>query len=221
MLLDLHVHSCYSADAIAKPVELLQKAKERGFGIAVTEHNNCDSWPLFKKLGSEFNVPTVLGTEIRAFRGKKLLGDVLCLFLKEPVLEHDFFEIVSQVHQQGGLIVAAHPFDLTRKPFLRGFDELHSLRKHFDAIEVFNSRTIMKKFDSRAKRFAKENRMPMICGSDAHTLPELGNALTEVKAKSLDEAKQEIAAGRTRLHCHKSSLFVHTYSTMAKFGLKK
>ncbi len=221
MLLDLHVHSCYSEDSVTKPADLVRKAAEKGFGFAITEHNNCDSWKEFLNLGKKFNVPVILGTEIKVFRGKKLLGETLSLFLKEPIVDNDFFEVVSQTHRQGGIVAAAHPFDLIRSPFLRGFDELPKLLKHFDAIEVFNSRTIVKKFNARAKRFAKEKRMPMVCSSDAHTLNELGNSLTEVKAKNLDAAKQEILAGRTRLHCHRSSLFVHSYSTMAKIGLKK
>ncbi len=221
MLLDLHVHSRYSEDSVAKPADLVRRAAEKGIGFAITEHNNCDSWEEFLNLGKKFNVPIVLGTEIQVFRGKKLLGEILCLFLKEPIVDNDFFEAVEQTHRQGGIVAAAHPFDIVRKPFLRGFDELPKLLKHFDAIEVFNSRTIVKKFDARAKRFAKEKKMPMICGSDAHTPQELGNSLTEVKAKNLDAAKQEILAGRTRLHCRRSSLFVHSYSTMAKIGLKK
>jgi len=221
MLLDLHVHSCYSEDSATKPSDLVRRAAERGFGFAATEHNNCGSWTEFLNLGKKFNVPIVLGTELKVFREKKLLGEILCLFLKKPVETRNFFEAVAQTHEQGGIVVAAHPFDIVRKPFFRGFDELPKLKKHFDAIEVFNSRTIVKKFNNRAKKFAKKNKMPMVCGSDAHTLNELGNSLTEVKAKNLDEAKAEILAGRTRLHCRSSSIFVHSHSTMARIGLKK
>jgi len=222
MLLDLHVHSKYSEDSVSNPIDLVQKAAEKGFGFATTDHDNCDSWAEFKKLGKKFNVPIVFGTEIKAHKGEKLLGDLLCLFLKKPVVTKDFFEAVELTHAQGGIVAPAHPFDLMRKPFLRGWgDELPRLKKHLDALEVFNSRTIVKKFNARAKKFAKENKLPMICGSDAHTAKELGNSLTEVKAKNLDEAKAEIMAGRTRLHCHRSSVIVHSYSTMAKLGLKK
>ncbi len=221
MLLDLHVHSCFSQDSVSQPLDLVKKAAEKGFGFAITDHNNCKGWQDFLPLAKQYNVPLVLGTEIKVFRGKKMLGEILALFLKKPIVEADFFEAVSLVHEQGGLVVAAHPFDLMRKPFMRGFDELSKLKKHFDAIEVFNSRTIVKKFDARAKKFAKENNKPMTCGSDAHTVEELGASLTEVRASSLEGAKKEIAAGRTRLHCRKSGLLVHSYSTMAKFGLKK
>jgi len=221
MLLDLHSHSRYSEDSVESPEAMVQRAAEKGFGFATTEHNNCDSWKEFLNLGKKFNVPIILGTEIKVVRGKKLLGEVLCLFLKRPIVTRDFFEVAAQVHKQKGVLAAAHPFDLVRKPFLRGFDELPKLKGYFDAIEVFNSRTIVKKFNNRAKKFAKENKLSMVCGSDAHTVGELGSSLTEVKAKSLEEAKAEILAGRTRLHCHASSLIVHSYSTMAKFGLKK
>lgn len=221
MLLDLHVHSKYSEDCVAEPAGIVQRAAEKGFGFAITEHNNCDSWKEFLNLGKKLNVPIALGTEIKVVREKKLLGEVLCLFLKKPIETRDFFEVASQVHKQNGVLAAAHPFDIMRKPFLRGFDELPRLKGYLDAVEVFNSRTIVKKFNSRAKRFAKENGLSMVCGSDAHTVNELGTSLTEVKAKNLEEAKAEILAGRTRLHCHSSSLIVHSYSTMARIGLRK
>ncbi len=221
MFLDLHVHSRYSEDSVSEPMDLVQRAAEKGFGFATTDHNNCDSWKEFLNLGKKLNVPIILGTEIKVFMEKKLLGEVLCLFLKKPIVANDFFEVAAQVHKQKGVLAAAHPFDIMRKPFLRGFDELPKLKGYFDAIEVFNSRTIVKKFNTRAKKFAKENSLSMVCGSDAHTPSELGTSLTEVKAKSLDEAKEQILAGKTRLHCRSSSLVVHSYSTMARIGLKK
>lgn len=221
MLLDLHVHSCYSEDSASQPVDLVKKAVEKGFGFAITDHNNCNGWDDFRKLGAEYGVPIIFGVELKVFREKKMLGEILGLFLKKPVVEQDFFEAVAQIHEQGGIVAVPHPFDLMRKPFMRGWDELEKQKKHVDAIEVFNSRTIVKKFDVRAKKFAKENSFPMVCGSDAHTVNELGNSLTEVRAKNLEDAKKEILAGNTRLHCHRSSVFVHSYSAMAKFGLKK
>jgi len=221
MLLDLHVHSCYSEDSVSQPVDLVKRAAEKGIGFAVTDHDNCNGWGDFRKLAKDYGVPLVFGVELKVFRGKKMLGEILGLFLKKPVVETDFLEAVSQIHGQGGLVVTPHPFDLARKPFLRGWDELEKQKRHVDAIEVFNSRTVVKKFDARAKKFAKDHGLPMVCGSDAHTVNELGNSLTEVRAKTLEEARGEILAGNTRLHCRKSSFLVHSYSTMAKLGLKK
>jgi len=221
MLLDLHVHSCYSEDSVSQPIDLVKRAAEKGIGFAITDHNNCAGWEDFRLLAKQYPVPIVFGTEIKVFDRKKMLGEILALFLKKPVVDQDFAEAVSQVHKQKGLIVAAHPFDLVRKPFMRGFDELPRLKSNFDAIEVFNSRTLVKKFNNRAKKFAKDNGIPMVCGSDAHTVNELGASLTEVRANTIEKAKAEILAGRTRLHCQKSGFIVHSYSTMAKFGLKK
>jgi len=221
MLLDLHSHSKYSKDGLGKPASLVKVAAKKGIGFAITDHNNCRAWPELKKEAKKHNVPLILGEEIKVERDGKLLGEILVLFMNEPIKERGLGAVLDSARQQGALLAAAHPFDLLRKPFFRGFYELPSLYKKLDAIEVFNSRTIVKKFDARAKKFAKENKIPMICGSDAHTLNELGASLTEVKAKTVDEAKKEILSGRTRLRCRKSSVLVHSYSTMAKFGLKK
>ncbi|MBN2067030.1 MAG: PHP domain-containing protein [Candidatus Diapherotrites archaeon] len=220
MLLDLHIHSRQSNDALNKPAELVGKAAEKGIGFAITDHNSCGAWPELKKLAAQRNVPLILGTEIKVTRGKKLLGEILGLFLKKPVETRDFYEAVSQIHKQHGIVAAPHPFDIVRKPYLRGFDELPSLVEHIDAIEVFNSRTIIPAFNRRARAFAEASKKPMICGSDAHIISEVGNSLTEVNAKTLEEAKNEILAGRTILHCRRASLLVHFYSAYAKIAPK-
>ncbi|MCX6799101.1 MAG: PHP domain-containing protein [Candidatus Diapherotrites archaeon] len=221
MQLDLHVHSKYSNDGVSSPEEIVKAAAAKGIVVAATDHNNCNAWADYRKAGKKHCVQVVLGEEIKVREQGTLLGEVLALFLNEPVLCNEFNEVVDAVRQQGGLLAAAHPFDILRKPYLRGFSALPRLYKQIDAIEVFNSRTFIGLFNDRARRFAEERKMPKICGSDAHTAGEVGNARTEVKADSLEGAMKEIRKGRTTLHCKRAAFSVRFYSSVKRMGLTR
>ena len=221
MFFDLHVHSKYSSDGLSKPATLAKMAAKKGIGLAITDHNNCSAWPELKGECKKLNVPLVLGEEIKVTRAGKLMGEVLALFLNTPITERDFDIVLDNVISQGALIAAAHPFDKLRKPYFKGFYELPIVYRKLDAIETFNSRTIFNVFNKKAEAFAKSKGMPEICGSDAHSPKELGNAVTEVEAETVEEAMKEIKAGRTLLHRKHAPLYVHAYSTLSKLGLMK
>jgi predicted metal-dependent phosphoesterase TrpH len=218
MLLDLHVHSCYSKDAVNTPKTLARIAEEKGIGFAVTDHDNCNAWKELKKF--EKRVPIIFGEEIKVKDNKgKLAGEFVALFLNSPIKSRDCFEVIDEIKAQDGLIAVAHPFDLARKPMFKGFRLLEEVKGKVDAIEAFNSRTVFNGFNEKAKQFALQNKLAMTAGSDAHTPKELGNAVTIVKASSLEEARREIKKGRTEIRGKKSSIFVHLKSSLASLGL--
>lgn len=221
MLLDLHVHSCYSRDGVSPPEEIVKLAAARGVINAVTDHNNCNAWGEFKKAAKKHGTQVVLGEEIKIIQDGKMAGEVLALFLNEPIEKREFGEVIDAIRGQGGIAVAAHPFDWLRKPYFRGFYVLPRVYKKLDAIETFNSRTIFNIFNKKARRFAEEKKMPQVCGSDAHTAGEVGNALTEVRADSLEEAMKEIKKGRTALHCKSAGISVRFYPSMKRAGIIK
>ena len=221
MLLDLHVHSRYSRDGVSAPEEIVKVAAAKGAINAITDHNNCNAWGEFKKAAKKHGTQVVLGEEIKVMQGGKMVGEVLALFLNEPIEKREFGEVIDAIRGQGGIAAAAHPFDWLRKPYFRGFYVLPKVYKKLDAIETFNSRTIFNIFNKKARRFAEEKKMPQVCGSDAHTAGEVGNALTEVKADSLDGAMREIKKGRTVLHCKSAGVSVRFYSSAKRIGLIK
>jgi len=77
MKADLHCHSHYSYDSIAKIKAMIEEAKRKELdAIAITDHDNAKAWEEAKKE----NFPIILGEEIKTSK-----GDVLGLFLKQEI----------------------------------------------------------------------------------------------------------------------------------------
>jgi len=218
MKLDLHVHSFYSADSINSPKKIIEKAKELGIGVGITDHNSCKAWNELKKLGKKSTVLVVLGQEIMVSDSAGLfVGELSGLFLKKEIKSRNYLEAIGEIHKQGGIVVVPHPFDFLRANFKLLEKEL----KRIDAIESFNARCYLNSFNKKAERFAKRHALPEIAGSDAHFPEEIGRGITEVQAQTLEEAKEQIMKGNAKITGKKSSLLVHLQTQFVKIGLIK
>jgi predicted metal-dependent phosphoesterase TrpH len=183
--IDMHVHTCYSADSVITLEELVFCARKRGLnGVAITDHDRLDG---ALKMASETDLLIVPGIEISSSD-----GHIVGLNVAEPVPRRlDTHETVDRIHEAGGIAVACHPVTL-----LKG-----SLRKHvdfgFDAVEAMNSSAIP--FDYAVKqsmRIASRLGKPCIAGSDAHYGPEIGYAFTLLDAEpNVDDIVKAIAKG--------------------------
>jgi hypothetical protein len=214
MNLDLHLHSSYSPDAVTKPKTAVKTAKKLGIGIAVTDHNTTKAWKEFIEYGKKFDVPVILGEEIQVLDDEgKFAGELIGLFLKNEIPSMHYLKVIDEIREQNGLIVAPHPFDSFRYPF----KFIETEFKKIDLIEGFNARSHLSKFNEKAKKFAKEKKIPMVSSSDSHTPEEIGNGLTKVNAFSLDEAKKELLNGNTELiENKKAGLWAHAQTQLAK-----
>src|SRR4051812_47495561 len=111
MKFDLHMHtSHYSPDSIIDPFELLKQAKKVGLdGIVITEHDRL--WPedeLAQLQAKAHGLVVLAGVEVTG-RG----GDVLCYGVNDlSKLRRgvSWPELTREVHRQGGVCVAAHPY---------------------------------------------------------------------------------------------------------------
>jgi predicted metal-dependent phosphoesterase TrpH len=61
-------------------------------------------------------------------------------------------------------------------------EELIELLPEVEALEVFNARCLRKVYNEKALAFARDRGIPMLAGSDAHSLVELGLAVTRLPA---------------------------------------
>ncbi|NHV99822.1 MAG: PHP domain-containing protein [Thaumarchaeota archaeon] len=182
---DLHVHTFFSRDSLLDPRLLPKVAASRGLaGLAVTDHNFFGAHRMLES-SSLIVVP---GMEIRTSA-----GDIIVLFIQEPVLSRDPLEVYELVKKQDGILIAAHPF---------GFPRLSSMIEEFtrllDGVEVVNSRNLFRRQNQKALELARRLGKAETGGSDAHTLYEVGKAYTLAAASSLEELRAAIRSRMTK-----------------------
>lgn len=212
MLLDLHVHSRYSSDAITMPETAVKAAKKLGIGFALTDHNTTAGWRVFSALAKKNKIPLVLGEELKVYSKGEFCGELMGLFMNSPVKSKEYMDVIDELHSQGALVNVPHPFDA----FRRHFDFSFECRKKIDLFEVFNSRTYFGRYNKQAERFAEKHKIPMVAGSDAHLPREIGNAYTAVDASGLEEARKLLAKGKCTWSGRPAGLMVHVQTFLAK-----
>ncbi|MBN2330892.1 MAG: PHP domain-containing protein [Candidatus Aenigmarchaeota archaeon] len=218
MRLDLHIHTYYSDDAIRSPEEMVAGAKARGLdGLAITEHNNTESWKRAIEAGKRSGLGIILGEEIKVLHEGEKIGEVIALFINHEIRFREFLEVKDEIRSQGGLMIAAHPFD----SFRNRFKMLDEFRRYFDAVEAFNARAVMHRFNRKAEEFALKNGMAMTGGSDAHCVRELGKGQTITDIDNVKDLYGAIRKKKTQVWGKESSPIIHAVTTFAKLGIWK
>jgi predicted metal-dependent phosphoesterase TrpH len=177
MRFDIHVHSNHS-DGRPSPAEIVEYAKGRLDGVAITDHNTIDgSLEALKYAGANFTV--IPGVEVSSNE-----GHILALGVNE-LIQRDLSaqETVERIHALGGLAVAAHPYDTFRS----GVGDL-ILELPFDAVEVVNGHTFGNRRDP--VRVCSEAGLPMVGGSDAHSLREIGSVTNRFEGDWMQAVKR-------------------------------
>ncbi len=216
LTLEFHCHSIFSKDSLTTPLKLVQAARRKGIDrLVVTDHNTIRGAIEAKKIDPEL---VVIGEEILTTQ-----GEILAAFVSEEIpAKLQPREAIRRLRDQGAFISVSHPFDERR-----GWKEqdLLEIIPFVDAIEVFNARCFLSSYNQRAAEFAHEHHLLGTTGSDAHTVRELGRAVSVLEqdlhnAETLKAALQD-AGARTRL----SSPLIHATSrfavTVKKWGWVK
>jgi len=147
-----------------------------------------------------------------------LQGEIMGMFLKKIVPNGlHIEEAISHVKAQGALVCLPHPFDLLRGLRLDS-KRLEALVEQIDIIEVFNARSPLLRYSTKAQTVARKFDISETAGSDAHTLNEIGNTYVEMpEFNGRDDFLQALKKGK--IHSHRSNLLVHFGSVWAR--LKK
>jgi hypothetical protein len=153
-----HVHTARSFDATTSLRRLLSvAAKHRVTHLAITEHNNFDSYEkalkLLPSLPSQIElVPAVeYSTEV---------GDIIILFVSDVIAFRTYQDLLREAKSRGGIAILPHPYKRGTYP--------SDLVANLDLYELANFRHAEKTFDPspfRSKRF--------IFGTDAHNFFDL------------------------------------------------
>ncbi len=182
--------------------EVVEAALDKGMnGVAITDHS------VFQKFSSD-KILVIPGEEVAAES-----GEVIGLGLKKeipPGLTPK--ETIKRIHKQGAIAIAPHPFDYFRHG-------LGNLLEHLeiDAVETWNARCLMERPVRLAERFAREEGLPEVGGSDAHTPGEVGNAYTQLDCrKNVSSVLKAIKKGETKVVGKLSSPLVHLGSYKAR-----
>lgn len=211
--IDFHVHSDDSYDG-HEPIELiLEHAADIELdGVVITDHDEIEESLRAAELAPEYGLVGIPGVEVSTRH-----GHLLAIGVEErPDPGQPFMETVETVRKLGGIAIVPHPFQRSRHGVRKGHI------KDADAIEVYNSMLFTGYRNRRARTFARRRDYPEIGASDAHYLPNVGRAYTDILVTPDDDVESKadidgdelvdaILAGRTQIRgkrtpVHKSTV---------------
>ena len=180
---ELYCHSSFSRgkkitlEGTASPKQIVQRAKKIGLrGIALTDHDSTSGWKEARAEAKRKGIIFIPGMEVSSRD-----GHIIGLGLTGPVKPGmGMGETMDRIREQGGLVVAPHPFDVRGKGIRYGM-------KKADAIEVFDALSIDRVSNWKCLQKAKGLGKPRVVGSDAHCLDMIGRAVNLIEADSLDK----------------------------------
>jgi predicted metal-dependent phosphoesterase TrpH len=199
LLVDTHVHSRYS-DGMAGIPRIERYCRDRGMGLAVTDHNEIrGAVHLFERE----RVPAIPAIEVGTEEGV----DLLVYFPSAPLLEEFYVDAVEPFlrtrymvrswiralrclavgKEMGGYVSLAHPFALGRKSLdfqsgRRGKPFVDTIMEGVDAIELYNG-GVHRQANRKASRYAASAGKRLTVGSDAHRLRAIGTSGTYLQPR--------------------------------------
>ena len=207
---DLHTHSKGSFDSLASPKDMMKAAADRGLThLAITDHDRIDV-ALEARALSQTAVTVIVGEEV-----KTRDGDLICLFLETAIPPGlSAMETIAAAREQGGLVGIPHPFDKMRGSLLRDA-AMASLAPHVDWVEAHNAR-LVGHGNEDAALFARDNDLPGIAVSDAHSVMEIGVAYMALDGDPSTAAGLLAALATLEIVPGRASYFVRLWTPIAK-----
>lgn len=219
---DLHFHTKYSLDAISKPENVLKLAQKKKIGFAVTDHNQIDGAVKAVKLQKQKKqaVFVIPGIEATCKEGSHLIyyfyseKELQEWYKKEllPHMQHNPFfaairttTLIENSKNYNALLCTPHPF----APGITGFSKVRhtqKILKHINVIEGINAFNIHS-LNLKALAWAKMLKRGTTGGSDGHTTPELGTAVTFAEGSTKEEFLGSMKKGKSFAVGNEESIF--------------
>jgi predicted metal-dependent phosphoesterase TrpH len=186
--IEFHCHTYASKDSLTRPVDLVAMARRKGIDrVVVTDHNSIAGAREAQAIDSEL---IIVGEEIITTK-----GEILAAFVTEEIPAYlTPQETIRRLKEQGAFISVSHPFHELRKGGWRESDLLDIL-PFVDAIEVYNSRCMLPRFNRRAELFAQKYNVAGTVGSDAHAAFEVGRSLMSLDQFTGPEEMRKVIRG--------------------------
>lgn len=171
MFIDLHMHeNNYSKDSFLALEEMVSIAKKRGLNaICITDHDSMGLREYAEEYSRKTGFPIFVGIEYYS-----LQGDILAFGVDDyPEGRVDAQTFIDYVHEQGGVVISAHPFRHNR----RGLEDHLDALKDVDAIEILNGSTLPDA-SMMAVRYYRKYNFAVTGGSDCHYPDKVGICAT-------------------------------------------
>jgi predicted metal-dependent phosphoesterase TrpH len=194
---DLHFHTHYS-DGMNSIGEIVDRIKELGIGVAITDHNAIDGAVELDRHSEVLSIP---GIEITSREGTHILVyfyDIHSLrrFYKtdvEPYMGSDLMssialtieEIVTRARSYKSIIIFPHPFcaaytGICNRSLTKEQQEM--IFEQVDGVEVINSENL-KRWNMRCALLGFNLDKAITGGSDGHKLYQLGKVVSYAECK--------------------------------------
>lgn len=217
---ELHCHNTFSNhrngsvripfDCGVEMRDQLETALQRGIdAIFITNHNTLDGYRQvlsYQKDHARFSGLRIYpAEEITTDTG----GHVLAYGIYETIRSGmTLEETLDEIRRQDAVSCAAHPFAVT--------NGIREKARMCDMIESFNSNNVDRYSNIVAGRFARENNMAEIAGSDSHVLATIGRCVNTVDAENdLDSILRVMKAGGIKVaekdYASQSDIYEHAY----------
>jgi predicted metal-dependent phosphoesterase TrpH len=199
LLVDTHVHTRYS-DGIAGVPRIERFCRDRGIGVAVTDHNEIRG---AVSIYERERAPAIPAIEVGTEEGVDLLvyfpgAEELEIFYKEAVepflrcrfMSRSWIQTIKCLQAAGEMnayVSLAHPFALGRKSLdyqhdRRGRPFVSTVMDAVDAIELHNG-GVHRRANLKARKYAETAGKRLTVGSDSHRLRTIGSSGTYLPAK--------------------------------------
>lgn len=164
----IHLHTTWSHDSNQTPAVVVEQARREGIDcIAITDHDQIGGALEARDLGG---VRVIIGQEVSSRD-----GHILGLFLHRRIAPGLSAErTIDEIHAQGGLALAPHPF-CTLCDHSLGI-AIERVAPRLDAVEIHNAQNPLPWQDARAARFARRRGLPAFVGCDGHLRGRLAPA---------------------------------------------
>lgn len=167
IVFDPHIHTNSSPDSSITPNQLLGGLLAAGINaIAITDHDTMEGYRRIKHNSAFRDLLIVPGIEVSTEA-----GDLIVLGLEDPPIFRDPTMLIQSVHRAGGVVLAPHPFDGSRRSVGSLCEKLG-----VDMVEVFNGRCTAEA-NREARDFANALGLTAVGGSDAHEKGEIGSVV--------------------------------------------
>ena len=185
-IIDLHIHTNYSADGELSPKEIIELAEKIGIKIiAITDHNNIEGIEEALEYAKGKDITIIPGTEIscEASEFNTPYIDIIGLFIdyKNKILNDLLEEIkngtkpnirktIQAIKNVGGIAILAHPglyFGDIQKiidSFIEAGGDSIEISYPYNELYNLNQELLIKKFGD----IAKEKNLLVSGGSDFH-----------------------------------------------------